>query len=151
VIYVNHCIAKKMVEMALSAGCLVIALEDLTGIRERGLRGKKFRIQVNTWAFRQLQSYIEYKAREQGLTVIYVEAAYTSQSCARCGHTAASNRDGLQFRCGACDLRLHADLNGARNVRLRGILARQVPSEDGAPSVAPRVPGSPGQAPSIPR
>jgi putative transposase len=147
---VNHCIAKKLVAMALASGCPAIALEDLTGIRERGMRGKKFRIQVNSWAYRQLQSYIEYKARERGLVVLYVDPAYTSQGCSRCGYTTPANRYGLRFRCGACRLQIHADLNGARNVRLRGILARQVPSEDGAPSVAPEVPGSPGQAHAIP-
>jgi IS605 OrfB family transposase len=132
-----HLKGQKMVERALASGCSVIALEDLTGIRERGMRGKKFRIQVNTWAFHQLQTYIEYKAKEAGLRVLYVDPAYTSQGCSRCGYTARSNRYGKHFRCGACGLRLHADLNGARNIRLRGILAQQALLEDGAPSVAP--------------
>jgi hypothetical protein len=83
------------------------------------------------------------------LAVRYVDPAYTSQGCSRCGYTTPANRYGLRFRCGACRLQIHADLNGARNVRLRGILARQVPREDGAPSVAPEVPGSPGQAHAI--
>jgi putative transposase len=134
--YLNHCIAKKLVAMALASGCSV-ALEDLTHIRERGLRGKKFREQVHSWAYHQLQGYIEYKARQHGIEVAYVDPAYTSQGCSRCGYTHPTNRYGLHFRCGRCGLRIHADLNGARNVRLRGILQRQAPLGDGAPSVAP--------------
>jgi IS605 OrfB family transposase len=39
---VNHVISKKIVEKATAAN-LAIALEDLTGIRERAAKGKRMR------------------------------------------------------------------------------------------------------------
>jgi transposase len=58
---------------------------------------------------------------------VKVDAYKTSQACPRCGHTAAENRPqkGLLFCCQVCQLALHADLIGARNVALRTLLARQ--------------------------
>ena len=146
---VNHVVSKRIIEMAAKTGCPTIAVEDLKGIRGHGRRSKKFRTEVGAWAFYQLQGFIEYKAQERGFGVIYVNAAYTSQGCCRCGYTDKSNRKGLLFVCGACGLKLHADLNASRNVRLRGILARQVPGKDGAPSTAPEVPGSSGTSPAL--
>jgi putative transposase len=141
---VNHILSRRILEFVLSLGAAVIALEDLSGIRERGMRGKKFRIQVHTWAYYQLQEYIEYKAAGLGIVVVYVDPAYTSQGCSRCGYTDRKNRYGLQFHCKACGLRLHADLNGARNVRLRGVQKQQALLSAGPSSVGPKVPGSSG-------
>jgi putative transposase len=58
---------------------------------------------------------------------VRVDAYKTSQACPRCGYTAEDNRPqkGLLFVCQVCQLILHADLIGARNVALRTLLARQ--------------------------
>ena len=40
----------------------------------------------NHLAFFQLQWFIEYKALAAGVPVVYVDPAYTSQDCPRCGH-----------------------------------------------------------------
>jgi len=70
----------------------------------------------NSWAFRQLQNFIEYKALEQGIAVVYVDPHYTSQTCSRCGHINKNNRNGLKFACKTCGYELNADLNAARNI-----------------------------------
>jgi hypothetical protein len=41
---------------------------------------------------RQLGSFIAYKARKAGVPVVYVDPAYTSRTCAECGHTDKANR-----------------------------------------------------------
>jgi len=77
----------------------VIGLEDLTGIRKRTNVRKKHRYKHNSWAFRELQTFIEYKAQEAGIIVVYVDPKYTSQTCPKCSHISRNNRNGRSFRC----------------------------------------------------
>lgn len=56
---------------------------------------------------------LDYKAKR----VERVPAAYTSQRCHRCGHTAAANRKTqAEFKCAACGFEDNADVNAARNI-----------------------------------
>jgi putative transposase len=140
---VNHIVSKQLVEFAKQAGRACIALEDLKGIRKSagtGKRGKNFNNRLHRWGFYQLAQFVEYKAETAGLHVIKVDPKYTSQGCCKCGHTEKANRNGHAFGCKACGYRVHSDLNAARNIRLRGILARQVLSEDGVSSITPKAP-----------
>jgi len=72
---------------------------------------------------------VAYKALLAGSMTVKVDPYQTSQACPRCGYTAEDNRPdkGLLFLCqrAECQLVLHADLIGARNVALRTLLARQ--------------------------
>ena len=46
-----------------------------------------------------------------------VPAAYTSQICSGCGHRDPESRESQsRFRCRACSLQIHADVNAARNI-----------------------------------
>ena len=56
-------------------------LEDLTNIRANIKAGKRVRTRLHRWAFRQLRDFVAYKAEAAGLNVIFVEPAYTSQTC----------------------------------------------------------------------
>jgi putative transposase len=86
---VNHCLSKAIVSTAqgTSRG---IALEDLKGIRERisakRTVGKRQRRVLHSWAFFPLRAFIAYKAALTGVPVVYVNPAYTRQTCSRCGH-----------------------------------------------------------------
>ena len=112
---VNHKIAKEIVDLCLPGG--VIVLEKLTGIRGRARMRKKNRRWFHSWNFAQLQRYIEYKAQEKGISVVYLDARYSSQKCSRCGYRIRSNRkDQVHFECRKCGYRLNADLNAARNL-----------------------------------
>lgn len=135
---VNHVVSKRIVQFARDTGNPTLAVEALTGIRERSVKMRKAqRRAINGWAFYQLQTFLEYKAESFGFQVIEVDPAHTSQGCSRCGHTERANRSGHRFLCKACQYQLHSDLNGARNIRLRGILARQALDGDGVLSVTP--------------
>jgi len=46
---------------------------------------KKLKRRLNSWSFRKLQSFIEYKAKWEGVKVVYVDARNTSNVCAICG------------------------------------------------------------------
>jgi transposase len=46
-----------------------------------------------------------------------IPAAYTSQTCSGCGHRDPESRENQsRFRCRACGLMVHADVNAARNI-----------------------------------
>lgn len=140
---VNHVVSKNLVEFAKQAGQACIALEDLKGIRKSagtGKRSKDFNSRLHRWSFYQLAQFVEYKAENAGLQVIKVDPKYTSQGCCKCGYTEKANRSGHAFVCKACGYWVHADLNAARNIRLRGILARQVLSGNGVSSITPKAP-----------
>jgi len=70
--YINHCISKRIVEIAKAEG-KAIALENLLGIRERAKGSKKFNRMMSGWNFRELASFIGYKAALAGVPVIYVD------------------------------------------------------------------------------
>ncbi|RLC82445.1 MAG: transposase [Chloroflexi bacterium] len=116
---INHVVSKEVVEFAKENGVEVIGMEDLTGIRERTKVRKNQRYRHNSWAFRQLQTFIEYKAKEARIKVVYVTPKYTSQTCPRCKHISRNNRKGREFRCEVCGYELNADLVGARNIEER--------------------------------
>ena len=64
-----------------------IALEDLTGIRERTNpqpRSKTERRRPNSWAFHQLRQFVHHKAMRAGVKVVLVPPAYSSQTCHKC-------------------------------------------------------------------
>ncbi|MGY2838277.1 RNA-guided endonuclease InsQ/TnpB family protein [Thermostichus sp. MS-CIW-41] len=129
--WVNHRISKAIVSRAKATNS-ALALEDLTGIRERinqQPRSKTERRRVNSWAFYQLRQFLEYKALRAGVALILVPPAYTSQTCHRCLHIhpdpAQSYRSGKQFKCGHCGWEGDADLNGANVIALLGAAVNQ--------------------------
>lgn len=118
---VNHRISKEIVKFAIDNNVSVIGLEDLNGIKESTIANvpKKKRHNHSSWAYRQLQTFIEYKAREVVIVTHYVDPAHTSQTCIRCNHISKTNRHRLEFRCELCGYENNADLNGAMNIEHR--------------------------------
>ncbi|MDL0121757.1 RNA-guided endonuclease InsQ/TnpB family protein [Halobacterium salinarum] len=124
-----HRVANELLEEAISNGCTVIAFENLTDIRDRIPKARRF----HEWAFRQLTSYVSYKAEERGLSVEQVNPKNTSRRCSSCGFTDEANRPSQDtFRCQSCGYENHADYNAAKNVGYR-LLRTQTGGEGGAP------------------
>ncbi|NJM72672.1 MAG: IS200/IS605 family element transposase accessory protein TnpB [Scytonema sp. RU_4_4] len=118
--WVNHNISKAIIQQAKSEQALV-AIEDLTGIRERTNqkpRNKTERRRSNSWAFYQLRMFMEYKGLKDGVEVVAVPPSYTSQTCHQCLHIGL--RSEKKFKCGNCGLFCDADLNGAKMIALLG-------------------------------
>jgi IS605 OrfB family transposase len=114
-----------------------IALKDLTGIRERVRLRRPQRATHSSWAFAQLGSFIGYKARRTGVPLVYVDPAYTSRTCAECGHIDKANRVSQAcFACRSCGFVDHADRNSSGNIRARAWESWR----RGAPSTAPAPP-----------
>jgi IS605 OrfB family transposase len=88
---VNHQISKRIVAEAERTG-RGIAVEELTGIRERVRLRKPQRATHASWAFTQLGAFLTYKAARAGVPLVQVDPAYTSQRCTACGHIDRRNR-----------------------------------------------------------
>lgn len=118
--WLNHTISKRIITTAKSQSSIV-AIENLTGIRDRTNqqpRSKTERRRSNSWAFYQLRSFLEYKGLREGVEVIAVPPAYTSQTCHVCNHIGL--RSDKRFKCGNCEWHGDADLNGAINISKLG-------------------------------
>jgi len=93
----NHKISKDIINLAISCGVGTIKMEDLTGITKKA---KSFF--MKSWPYYQLQSYIEYKAKENGIQILWVDPKNTSNTCPTCANSNPDNRndiDKTKFKC----------------------------------------------------
>jgi IS605 OrfB family transposase len=120
----NHRIANELVGLAKGTD-RGIALEDLSGIRDRTTVRAKDRARHAGWGFAQLRSFVCYKARRAGVPVVFVDARDTSRTCSACGHCEKANRKSrAEFVCKHCGFSEDADRNAARNVRDGAVVKR---------------------------
>lgn len=119
----DHKVSSAIVKEAVRQEC-GIKLEWLDGIRETASTSKSSRASLHSWSFYQIQKDIIYKAKLFGVPVAYVDPAYTSQRCSRCG--LLGNRNGKDFTCPHCGHVDHADVNAAFNIALRPSLEEGV-------------------------
>ena len=114
----NHRYSKALIDYAIKNQCGVIQMEDLTGIKEETGFPKFLR----HWTYYDLQSKIEYKAQEHGITVIKINPRYTSQRCSKCGNIDKANRTSqAKFCCTKCGFSTNADFNASQNISIRNI------------------------------
>lgn len=143
--WVNHNISKTIVAKAVESGS-AIALEDLTGIRNRINRkpdSKRRRGLQNRWSFHQLRQFITYKAARAGIAVRVVNPRNTSRTCHICGEVGL--RSGKVFNCTSHG-RFDADINAALNIsRLGANVSRPEQSKVALPV------GRDGQVESLPQ
>jgi putative transposase len=113
---INHVISRRIVQTAHTSQ-RQIALEDLTGIRQRTKSRKAQRYHQHSWAFYQLRQFLAYKAQDAGVPVVLVDPAYTSKTCHRCRER--GHRQALKFSCTRCGV-FDADYNAALNIATAG-------------------------------
>ncbi|GAB3908525.1 hypothetical protein GCM10029964_108430 [Kibdelosporangium lantanae] len=117
----NHQISKRIVAEAERTG-RGIAVEQLTGLRDRVRLRKPQLAKVHSWAFAQLSRFLAYKAQRVGVAFTQVDPAHTSQRCHVRGWTDRKNRrTQASFVCGRCGFVGHADHNAALNIAARGV------------------------------
>lgn len=134
--WVNHGISRRLVEAAAASG-KALALENLSGIRERGNGfNREMRFELGNWSFNQLAQFVVYKARRAGIPVIFVDPRNTSRTCSVCGYCDKANRKSQsRFLCLECGREMNADLNAALNIAARGAVTR--PMDGTIHSVSP--------------
>ncbi|NET47010.1 transposase [Okeania sp. SIO2B3] len=129
--HINHEITTSLVRKAATKKA-AIAIEDLTNIRARTnqqRRTKKERRLSNNWAFYQFRMLLTYKCVLNGVKLILVNPAYTSQTCHKCLHIhptkGKSYRNGKNYHCNHCGWTGDADYNGAKNIAALGLTVNQ--------------------------
>jgi IS605 OrfB family transposase len=126
---VNHIVSKSLVAKAKGTG-RAIALEDLRGIRDQTTVAKAQRRRHGSWGFRQLRSFIEYKAALAGVPVIIVNPRGTSLTCPVCGCMNKRNRPNREsFRCVRCGFAGPADHIAALNIATRAAVNQPIVPE----------------------
>lgn len=118
----DHVLSKRIVQHTPAGSTLVF--EKLTNIRARAKMKRQTETQrrLHSWSFAQLLAFTTYKAQEKGIEVTQVDPRHTSQTCNKCGYQAKNNRRSQSlFLCRCCGYQLNADLNGAMNIREKGI------------------------------
>ena len=110
---IDHKLSHDIVETAVAHNVKVIKLEQLQNIRSTTRTSRKNNHGLHTWSFYRLAQFIEYKARLAGISVEYVNPAYTSQRCPICG--SVHHADDRDYAC-ECGFHIHRDLLGAMNI-----------------------------------
>jgi putative transposase len=88
-------------------------------IQPHRTKPKKLLRRLNSWSFRKLQKFIEYKALWQGNLVSYVNPRGTSSTCPICGKR--SDPNGRLFEC-ECGFKLNRDLLACINIlKMKGV------------------------------
>ena len=116
-----------------------LAIEDLTGIRDRCKQRKKQRGLFHLWGFAQLGAFLAYKAERRGILLVRVDPRNSSRACNMCGACDKANRKSQSdFACLSCGYTANADYNAAYNLRHRGIASvlRLLSDSQSRPSTA---------------
>ncbi len=120
-----HRTSKQIITEAKSSRSAIV-MERLTGIRKLYKKGngqgRDYRARMNGWSFAELQRQVEYKARWEGLPVIYVKPHGTSVKCSICG-SRMKPEENRTLKCGSCGFTVDRDVNAARNILAAGMRA----------------------------
>jgi len=103
-----------------------IVMENIKNIRrlyrKGNWQGKKYRATMNSWSYAELQRQIEYKARWEGIPIIYVPPHGTSSKCSICGSRMTRiPEENRKLQCPSCGYMIDRDVNAARNILARGL------------------------------
>jgi len=105
-----------------------VVIEDLLFAGQQGELSRRMNRLLRRFGQRYFVQTLEERKDEFGFELVYVEPAYTSQTCACCGFVHPDNRKGDRFKCLSCGHLGHADVNAAKNLARRsGQEARPLP------------------------
>jgi putative transposase len=110
-----NAISRQIVSFAESLGS-GIKFEKLFSPRYSHRHGAdgSYEFSFDNGSFFSLQQQVEKRAWDRGIPVIYVNPAYTSKRCSRCGQFGRRSRK--HFECPHCGYMTNADVNAAFNI-----------------------------------
>lgn len=114
-----HKVSTFIVREALSKDVKTIAIGKLSKNITKIDVGRQNNEKLHKIPFGKLCNMIEYKAKEVGINVIYVNEGYTSQTCSICGDVNKTNRKYRGLYICKCGNVINADVNGGINILKR--------------------------------
>jgi putative transposase len=101
-----------------------IVIEDLKNVKKNSKKRfyKKFMNKLQRWSYLKVIVKLERLCEENGILLIKVDPAYTSQTCSQCGSIHKESRQGEVFKCIECNYVIDADYNASINILHRGAI-----------------------------
>ena len=131
---IYHKVGNEIVKVALKVNS-AISLENLKEIRKKINYSKELNGRLHRWSFRKFQQILEYKAKLNGIEVVYVTPHRTSSLCPICGRKLSPNGQRL-LKC-ECGLIADRDVVGSWNIRLRGSKSLKIDVGNPVPPESP--------------
>jgi len=114
-----HALTRQVIKFCLQHGCGTIQVEDLNKVHEKDRESESRSLLRIPSKF---NDFLEYKAKEQGISIVKVNPRNTRRRCCECGHISKENRKSQsQFVCEDCgdpNRPVNADYNAAKNLAL---------------------------------
>lgn len=96
-------------------------IEDLINVKHKSQLPKKINNKLQRWSYRKTIDKISRTCEVNGIELVKVSPAYTSQTCSCCGHIDKNSRKLEDFHCVSCGYEIDADINASVNIHNRGI------------------------------
>lgn len=97
-----------------------VVVEMLKKVKNKSKLSSKLMNKMQYWAYKQVMRKLVSRSEIEGFNVIFVDPAYTSQTCSSCQSIDKSNRNGEIYHCKTCNLLIDADYNAAINILHKG-------------------------------
>ena len=101
----------------------LLVLEDLNSVKS-GKRGKFSRMlnrRLSHWLYAKVRNWLKQYCEMQGIKIMLVNPAYTSQYCPFCNNWDKRNRKGKVFQCRTCGLTEDANTHASKNMKFLGL------------------------------
>ena len=100
-----------------------LIIEDLNNVKHKskGKINKKFNNKLQRWSYLKTIKKLERMCEVNGIELVKVSPAYTSQTCSSCGNIDKSSRKGEVYHCVSCEYKIDADINASINIHNRGV------------------------------
>jgi len=98
-----------------------IVIEDLINVKHKSELHTKINNKLQRWSYRKTIDKISRTCEVNGIELVKVSPAYTSQTCSCCGHIDKNSRKLENFHCASCGYEIDADINASINIHNRGI------------------------------
>ena len=115
-----HRAAQQVITFCQQEGVKRIVVGDVRDIQTGVSLGHVTNQKISQWPHGQFFHYLQEKAARVGMTVEWIDEAYSTKTCAYCTYVQAHSPRGRRFRCTGCGVERHRDGNGGDNICSKG-------------------------------
>nr|QBM01237.1 CRISPR-associated protein Cas14b.1 [uncultured archaeon] len=120
-----HNYSKQIVDFAKNKNAFIVFEKLEKPKKNRSKMSKKSQYKLSQFTFKKLSDLVDYKAKREGIKVLYISPEYTSKECSHCGEKVNTQRpfngNSSLFKCNKCGVELNADYNASINIAKKGL------------------------------